>query len=88
MLSQLLECHAICAIYQHSAAPRPALKALELLGGSAASSVFIGDASVDIMCGAGAGMDTAWVPHGVGYLEPGVSPTHLMLTVGDLLRWA
>eukprot|EP01079_Euglenida_sp_SAG-EU17-18_P007481 gene7481-1338_t len=59
---------------------RPALKALESLGGSAPLSVFVGDASVDVLCGARAGMDTAWVPHGVGYLEPGVTPTHSMIT--------
>ena len=47
--------------HNHKPHPEPALKALELLNGDVATSVFIGDASYDIRCGKEAGMDTIFV---------------------------
>ncbi|MDO5577270.1 MAG: HAD-IA family hydrolase [Fibrobacter sp.] len=47
---------------KHKPEPEPALKALELLGGTNPQrAIFIGDASFDIQCGHGAGMDTVFV---------------------------
>ena len=41
--------------------PAPALKALELMSGTAEESLFIGDVDADMECGTRAGMDTAFV---------------------------
>jgi len=46
---------------KHKPQPEPALKALELIGGSASETVFVGDSSYDIQCGEQAGMDTIFV---------------------------
>ena len=52
--------------------PEPVLKALDLLGGDAARTVFIGDSRHDMECGRAAGVKTAavlWGPFDRAYLE-------------------
>ncbi|MBD3390912.1 MAG: HAD-IA family hydrolase [Chitinivibrionales bacterium] len=63
----------------HKPGPEPAMKALEILGCTARESLMIGDSSFDIECGAGAGMDTAFVAwsHNDASLLP-VAPTYVI----------
>ncbi len=46
---------------KHKPDPEPALRALDLLQCPADRALFVGDAEFDILCGARAGMDTAFV---------------------------
>ncbi|MFP4162727.1 MAG: HAD family hydrolase [Chitinispirillaceae bacterium] len=71
----------------HKPHPEPALKTLELLGCTDSSrGIFIGDASFDIECGAGAGMDTAfveWSRCGIDSLN--VRPTYVIKKMRELV---
>ncbi|MCP4751354.1 MAG: HAD-IA family hydrolase [Proteobacteria bacterium] len=71
----------------HKPDPAPALKALELLDGSAENSLFIGDASFDILCGQKASMDTAFVAWSLN--DPpqmDTTPTYILENMPDLLN--
>lgn len=71
----------------HKPHAEPALKTLELLEcRDASEAIFIGDASFDIECGAGAGTDTAfvnWSRCSVDSLS--VKPTYVIKQMGDLI---
>ena len=71
---------------EHKPKPEPALKALELIGGDASESVFIGDSAFDIICGDRAEMDTVFV--GWSHSDPAefkIQPTFQIEDMRDLL---
>lgn len=68
--------------------PEPVLKAVELLGASAAETVYVGDSIHDMRSGRAAGVQTAavlWGPFGRSHLE-GASPDYWLEKPEDLLR--
>ncbi len=73
---------------RHKPDPQPALEALRRLGTEAGRSLFIGDASYDIECGAAAGTDTAfvtWSHNPAGSLRK--RPTYIFSDMADLCVW-
>jgi len=71
---------------KHKPEPEPVLEALRRTGAAAGDTLFIGDASFDIECGARAGVDTAFVawsrvdPRGLN-----VRPTYIVNTMDELI---
>lgn len=71
---------------RHKPDPQPALLALERLGATAGQSVFIGDATFDMGCGKGAGMDVALIDwDGVDYSGWDVQPDFVATRFDQLL---
>lgn len=71
---------------RHKPDPQPALFALERLGARAEQSVFVGDASFDMGCGKGAGMDVALIDwDGVAYSAWEVQPDYIATRFEQLL---
>ena len=74
---------------RHKPNPEPALHALKLLGTSADRALMVGDAQFDIECGAGAGLDTAfvlWSNNDPTTLT--TPPTYLVRSLADLCVWS
>lgn len=71
---------------RHKPDPEPALHALGLLQGDPASSLFVGDTTYDVQCGASAGMDTAFVLWSRNSPESCiVTPTWTISSMNELL---
>jgi pyrophosphatase PpaX len=71
---------------EHKPHPAPALKALELLDGTAGEALMIGDATFDIECGSRAGTDTAfvaWSHNAPATLA--IAPTYILKSPSELL---
>ncbi|MDC7224299.1 MAG: HAD-IA family hydrolase [Spirochaetales bacterium] len=71
---------------KHKPHPEPVLYALDRLNRPPEQTLFVGDASVDMLSGQAAGVDTAfvlWGPNDPNLLEP--SPTWLLRSMDDLL---
>lgn len=75
-------------VERNKPAPDPILKAMELVGAEAASTVYIGDAGTDIMAGQAAGVDTIGVTWGAGTREQidAAKPSHVVTSVAGLER--
>lgn len=73
-------------VAQHKPDPEPVLKALDLLGAAATSTVFVGDSPHDMAAGKAAGVMTAaalWGPFSRTTLEP-LSPDFWLTSPADL----
>ena len=69
----------------HKPSSEPALKALELLGGTPEEALFIGDSTYDIECGFAAGTDTAFVSWSHNEKSSlNVEPTYYLQDMRDL----
>src|SRR5512133_141613 len=70
----------------HKPHPEPAIKAMEELKARQSETLFIGDATFDIECGAGAGIDTAFVKWSVNDVDSlKRKPTWLINAMGELI---
>lgn len=71
---------------KHKPDPEPLLKAVQILGGTPAEAVYVGDAVVDTLAGKAAGMSTIAVTWGAGNPEAlaGVRPDEVAHTPQEL----
>lgn len=70
----------------HKPHPEPAIKALEELNAQKSDTLFIGDATFDIECGAGAGVDTAFVKWSINQADSlKVKPTWCIDALQELI---
>lgn len=71
---------------KHKPDPEPLLKAVQVLGGTPAEAVYVGDAVVDTLAGKAAGMSTVAVTWGAGNPEAlaGVRPDEVAHTPDEL----
>jgi len=70
----------------HKPRPEPAIKAMEELNARKPETLFIGDATFDIECGAGAGIDTAFVTWSVNDLDSlKKTPTWFITSMSELI---
>jgi pyrophosphatase PpaX len=67
---------------KHKPDAQPALKALDLLGVSAVSALFVGDAIWDVACAAAAGIDCAFVAW--SETDPATLPSRPQYIIGDM----
>jgi pyrophosphatase PpaX len=70
----------------HKPHPEPAIKAMEELKAKKPETLFIGDATFDIECGVGAGIDTAFVKWSVNDVDSlKKAPTWFINTMSELI---
>jgi pyrophosphatase PpaX len=70
---------------KHKPHPEPVFKALELMNATAEKTIFVGDATFDIECGNGAGVDTAFVSWSANSPESlAVCPTWIINDLSEL----
>ncbi len=71
---------------KHKPSPEPALEAMRLLSAVPSETLLVGDSVFDIACGAGAGVDTAFVNWGsIDSASLGVAPTYIIGNFAQLL---